>query len=123
MKVFSPILMIFLVLSACNKNELYNCESEVYRGKLLIKGICMNYVIQLVDGDLDASLYEKQWTNPFDEQSYTNVFALESICTFPSSIEEGEEFNFVLNEETQNCAVCLAYSPTPNKGISIKVCD
>lgn len=123
MKVFFSLLTMFLVLSSCSRKELNDCESEVFKGKLALKGICMNYVIQLVDGDLDPSLYEKQWTNPFDEQTYTNIFALESVCTFPSSIEEGDEFFFVIKKETQNCAVCEAYSPTPNKRISIKVCD
>lgn len=123
MKVFLPLLMIFLVISGCSRNEISDCESQVFRGKLALKGICLNYVIQLVDGDLDQSLYEKQWTHPIDGTIYTDVFALKSVCTFPSTFEEGDEFNFILKDEKQNCAVCEAYSPTPNKQISIKVCN
>ncbi len=94
MKVFFTILTMCFVLVSCSKEESTILEPGQFKGKLVLKGICMNYVIQMVDGDLDPSLYEKQWIHPTDEQTYTNVFALESVCTFPNTIEEGDEFFF-----------------------------
>ena len=123
MKVFFTILTMCFVLVSCSKEESTNLESGQFKGKLVLKGICMNYVIQVVDGDLDASLYEKQWVHPIEQQTFSNVFALESVCSFPKTIEQGDEFIFALADDPENCAVCLAYSPTPNKRISIKVYD
>ena len=113
-----------LFLLSCSKN---NSDSELessYKGKLVVKGICMNYVIQVLDSDFDSSLIELNWTNEFSDISYTNVFALGSVCDFPEDIDEGDEFNFIIdNSKDNNCAVCLAYSPTPNKYLSITVLD
>jgi hypothetical protein len=117
-------LFALLFLLSCSKN---NPDSELeisYKGKLVVKGICMNYVIQVLDSDFDSSLIELNWTNEFSDISYTNVFALGSVCDFPEDIDEGDEFNFIIdNSKDNNCAVCLAYSPTPNKYLSITVLD
>ncbi len=117
-------LFALLFLLSCSKN---NSDSELessYKGKLVVKGICMNYVIQVLDSDFDSSLIELNWTNEFSDISYTNVFALGSVCDFPEDIDEGDEFNFIIdNSKDNNCAVCLAYSPTPNKYLSITVLD
>ena len=117
-------LFALLFLLSCSKN---NSDSELessYKGKLVVKGICMNYVIQVLDSDFDSSLIELNWTNEFSDISYTNVFALGSVCDFPDNIEEGDDFNFIIdNSKDNNCAVCLAYSPTPNKYLSITVLD
>jgi len=117
-------LFALLFLLSCSKN---NSDSELessYKGKLVVKGICMNYVIQVLDSDFDSSLIELNWTNEFSGISFTNVFALGSVCDFPENIDEGDEFNFIIdNSKDNNCAVCLAYSPTPNKYLSITVLD
>jgi hypothetical protein len=117
-------LFALLFLLSCSKN---NSDSELessYKGKLVVKGICMNYVIQVLDSDFDSSLIELNWINEFSDISYTNVFALGSVCDFPEDIDEGDEFNFIIdNSKDNNCAVCLAYSPTPNKYLSITVLD
>ena len=58
----------------------------------------------------------------FSNIEYKNVFALESVCDFPESIREGSSFEFIIdNKKENNCAVCLAYTPVPNKHISITV--
>ena len=117
-------LFALLFLLSCAKNNP-DTELEIsYKGKLVVKGICMNYVIQVLDSDFDSSLIELNWTNEFSDISYTNVFALGSVCDFPEDIDEGDEFNFIIdNSKDNNCAVCLAYSPTPNKYLSITVLD
>ncbi len=123
MNKFIYLFALLFILSCSKKNSDSELESS-YKGKLVVKGICMNYVIQVLDSDFDSSLIELNWINEFSDISYTNVFALGSVCDFPEDIDEGDEFNFIIdNSKDNNCAVCLAYSPTPNKYLSITVLD
>jgi hypothetical protein len=101
----------------CSKNKATDC----YKGKLEIKGICSNYTIKIVEGKLDTSLIAANWTDEHTGKAYTNVFALGSPCTFPENINEGEEFYFMIDTAKQDCNVCMAYYPTPNKRLTIKV--
>ena len=117
------IIFIFLLNISCNKSK--DTSVTCFKGKLELKGICMNYVIQIIEGDVDKSLYESSWQNPLSNTTYQNVFGLESICTFPSTINEGDEFYFSIPKRpvVQSCAQCKAYSPIPNKKISIEICN
>lgn len=101
------------------------CEKETLTGKLVLKGICMNYVIEVLDGDIDSELIESEWTDQDTNLVYTNVFTLGSVCDFPENIEEGDTFQFSIKSQSldQECAVCLAYSPTPEKSLQIEVCN
>jgi|APGre2960657404_1045060.scaffolds.fasta_scaffold13686_3 hypothetical protein len=128
--IFIPTKMIkylvgfFILLNiSCNKSNITSVAC--FKGKLVLKGICMNYVIQITEGDVDKALYESSWQNPSTNTTYQNVFRLESICTFPSTIKEGDEFYFTIpkNPIPQTCAQCMAYSPTPNKMIYIEICN
>jgi hypothetical protein len=114
------LLSVMNTKDGCHKSK----NNGAYKGRLEIKGICMNYTIKLLAGNLDTSLIESKWTDETTNKSYTNVFALGSRCSFPASIEQGEEFLFTIDSTTvQNCSVCLAYYPTPAKHLSIKVID
>ena len=99
-------------------------KEEVYKGKLEIKGICMNYTIRLLEGDLDTNRVVSDWTDEHTGKKYTNVFALGSRCSFPSSIKEGDEFYFRIDSPaTEDCAVCMAYYPVPPKKLSIRIVE
>lgn len=124
MKIF--LIPIFLLLTGpltCSKQD--QAPDVCYKGRLSIKGICMNYVIEVIEGDVDKSLIVEKWTHPTTGIVYQNAFALESICTFPSSIQEGDEFYFHIpkNPPAQTCAQCQAYSAVPDKSISIDFCN
>jgi hypothetical protein len=121
MKIFflSPL---FIVLSfapeKCNNKK----DDALFKGRLEVKGICMNYTIKLIDGNLDDSKIESEWKDEVTGKIHNNVFALRSVCDFPSTIKEGDEFYFTLNPSAkQECAVCLAFYPKPAKSIAIKV--
>ena len=105
--------------TSCNKKSVTeNCM----KGRLEIKGICSNYVITIIDGPIDASKIASTWTDPETNKTYTNAFKLGSPCTFPSTLNEGDEFYFTFIEETkEDCAVCMAYRPVPEKINTIKV--
>jgi hypothetical protein len=110
------ILFSVLTGSTCHKatgsvtnNQTKNC----YKARLAIKGICMNYVIEVFDGDLTKLNVEKEWKDETDGKTYTNVFALGSRCTFPD-MDEGAEFYFTLSEKNNaGCNVCMGYRPVP----------
>jgi len=116
------IFFIILLNISCNKSN--DTSVACFKGKLVLKGICMNYVIQIIEGDVDKSLYESSWQNPLTNTTYQNVFGLASTCTFPATIKEGDEFYFSIpkNPTVPACVDCKAYSPTPSKKISIEIC-
>jgi len=115
-------LPFFLVILFSEKKCTRENTGDVYKGKLEIKGICMNYTIRLVEGRIDTTKIEPVWKDEVTGKTYLNVFALGSVCDFPSSINEGDEFYFTINPSpATNCAVCLAYYPKPRKSLPVKV--
>ena len=93
-----------------------------YKGRLEIKGGCMNYTISITGNNFDTSLVMADWTDENTGKTYNNVFALKTRCTFPDNINAGDEFYFMIDSTSvQNCAVCLMYYPVPPKKLSIKV--
>ena len=121
MKLYLIAPIIFIAAATTNKCKSKN-ESSVYKGKLEVKGMCMNYTIKLLEGNIDASKLVAEWKNEVTGKTHTKVFALGSVCSFPSTINEGDEFYFSIDTTyVSNCAVCLAYYPKPAKSIAIKV--
>jgi len=121
MKIFvlAPFAFILTVTSGKCKNKN---ENSAYKGKLEVKGMCMNYTIKLLEGKIDTSKFVTEWKNESTGKMHNNVFALGSVCNFPSTINEGDEFYFTIDTTyVSNCAVCLAYYPKPAKSIAIKV--
>lgn len=119
MKIYSLIpafIVLTLTANKCKDND------PALKGRLEVKGMCMNYTIKLIEGKLDTSLYIGEWKNEMTGNVHHNVFALGSACTFPSTIREGDEFYFTIDSTYKpNCAVCLAYYPKPAKSIAIKI--
>lgn len=123
MKLSLFLAAIFaLTISAENCNGKKTSGETRLKGKLEVKALCMNYTISLVQGELDKELLETEWTDESTGKTYTNVFGLGSPCNFPESIKEGDEFYFTIDSTTkQECAVCMAFYPTPSKKLKIKV--
>ena len=117
------ILASFILLSASAKScKEQNLPQGCYKGKLEIKALCMNYTISIQSNNFDTSMVLANWKDESSGKTYNNVFELGSKCTFPSSINAGDEFYFTLDTTSvQNCMVCMAYYPTPSKKLSIKV--
>ena len=124
MKFLVLIGAFILLWSSTCKNKNSNLTANCYKGKLEIKAACMNYTISVQQGNIDTALFAANWANESTGKSYKNVFALDSRCNFPSTINEGDEFYFTIDSTTvQNCAVCLIYYPVPPKRLGIKVLD
>lgn len=114
------LLAVALFQETCSKQKT---PTSCFKGRLLVKGLCGNYTIGLIEGDLDPSTIERSWTDEQTGKAYTDVFALGSPCSFPTNINEGDEFYFTLDAPAHNCAVCQAYYPKPAKALSIRVLD
>src|SRR5690348_14669539 len=113
--------LVFLALTndTCKNKKI---AGNTYKAKLEIKGICSNYTFRLLEGDIDTSRITASWTDETTNKSYRNVFGLANPCTFPASIEEGGEFYFEIDSSgKKDCAVCMAYYPTPPAKLHIKV--
>lgn len=124
MKLIIFLSGIFLLTIAADNCNGKKTGTVVYKGKLEIKALCMNYTLKLLAGNIDTSKIATSWINEATHKSYTNVFALGNPCNFPSTIKEGDEFYFVVDTVQQNdCAVCMAFYPKPPKALSIKVVE
>ncbi len=125
MKLFFLLSSIFLLSISADKcsNTKKNVPG-IYKARLEIKAICMNYTLSLLDGGIDSSLIMASWIDESTGKSYTNVFGLQSPCTFPPNIQQGDDFYFMIDSSTiKDCIVCMAYYPTPPRKLSIKIVE
>tara|TARA_B100000029_G_scaffold366143_1_gene359501 strand:- start:148 stop:519 length:372 start_codon:yes stop_codon:yes gene_type:complete len=121
-KFFLSFFLISFIFISCDEEE---DGVNSFKGKLVKKGICKNYVIEVNDSDFPQDLLEKKWTDESSNKKFNNVFRLHSICDFPDSLKENDSFNFIIDSDNKDllCAVCYAYTPTPEKSVSITVLD
>lgn len=120
------ILLFFLLAAGSFSQTECNREKKAgncFKGKLAVKGMCANYTIALLEGGLDASKTQASWTDENTGKTYKTVFALANPCSFPETIEEGQEFYFTLEESKEDCMVCQAFYPKPAKALAIKVLE
>ncbi|HEX3167582.1 MAG TPA: hypothetical protein VHQ93_15030, partial [Chitinophagaceae bacterium] len=96
MKLYVTAPIIFILAITTNKCKNKN-EGSVYKGRLEVKGMCMNYTIKLLDGNIDTSKLVSEWKNEITGKTHNNVFALGSVCNFPPTINEGDEFSFTID--------------------------
>lgn len=114
--------VIAMVLTAQKNCSNTNQKPGCYKGRLEVKGICSNYTIKVLEGNIDTSKISTSWTDENTNKNYSNVFALDSPCSFPADIEQGDEFYFTIKDERdKDCNVCMAYYPTPPKRLFISV--
>ena len=72
MKIYSLIpafIVLTLTANKCKDND------PALKGRLEVKGMCMNYTIKLVEGKLDTSLYISEWKDETTGTIHRNVFA------------------------------------------------
>ena len=116
------LLVSIFLLTVSAENCGKKLKPGVYKGKLEIKQLCMNYTVRLVKGDLDTSKIVSSWTDESTNKTYNNVFGLRNPCQFPHSIKQADEFYFVIDTPSKKeCVVCMAYYPTPPRKLAFKV--
>ncbi|HEY0058025.1 MAG TPA: hypothetical protein VGB56_02760 [Flavisolibacter sp.] len=105
----------------CKKSSAV--PANCFKGRLEIKGQCMNYTIKVLEGKIDTSRMMSSWKDEGTGMVHENVFRLASVCNFPTEIQQGDEFYFRIEAtpDSKGCPVCMAYYPTPSKELSIVV--
>jgi hypothetical protein len=112
----------FILTVSAEKCGSKKDSNKTYKAKLETKALCMNYTLRLVEGSIDTSLIVPSWTDESKGKTFTNAFGLANPCDFPTTINEGDEFYFTIDTaKTKDCAVCMAYYPSPPRKLSIKV--
>ena len=115
----SVIAMVVLTQKQCGANKV---KTGCYKGRLEIKAICSNYTIKILEGTIDTAKVASYWTDETTAKNYSNVFALGNPCSFPSDLQQGDEFYFSITEDPDsNCMVCNAFYPVPPKRLAITV--
>lgn len=123
MKLLLILAVVFTLCASADSCSRVKANT-VYKGRLDTKALCMNYTLTLIEGNLDSSLVVPKWTDENTGKIFTNAFGLADPCKFPKNIAEGDEFYFVIDTaKGEPCAVCMAYYPTPQKKLSIKVVE
>ena len=118
--ILSSVFLLTVSAEQCNGKK--KTGAGVYKAKLETKGLCMNYTLRLLEGDIDFSTIDASWTDESTGKTHTNVFGLANPCDFPTTIEQGDDFYFTVESPAkQDCAVCMAFYPTPPKKLFIKV--
>jgi hypothetical protein len=117
------ILLLAGLFILCSAYECNKSKSGRLRGKLVIKELCSHFVVQVISGNVDTSKVVNEWKDEKRKATFDKVFTVANRCDFPSSLNEGDEFEFSFdpNPAPQNCAVCMAYYPIPSKTNPIKI--
>lgn len=125
MKTVSLLFVIFMsVFAGCTKAEQQNktSGSGCFKGILVKKGICGQYVIKVLTEDKQGLNFAATWTDESSAKTFTNVFTAENFCSFPSSASEGDEISFKVTTVKENaCIVCQAFTPVPAEKNSVIV--
>ena len=92
MKLLSLLTTVLLVsiLSSCSGSK--KSGSQTLKARLEVQGICSNYTIKLLEGNLDKSLIEANWTDETTGTAYTNVFGLPIPVTFLPALKKAMSF-------------------------------
>lgn len=113
-----PLLSLLLLANS----DCHHQGKGPYKGRLAVAGICMNYTFELVEGTIDSSRVETNWTDETTGKVYHQAFSVVNVCDLPKNLKAGDEFYFdVDTTPPKPCMVCEAYYPKPVKQLVIKV--
>lgn len=122
MKLFLLASCLVVLSASASKCGSKKSDATTYKAKLETKALCMNYTFTLLEGNIDTALINSRWTDESKGKTFTNAFGLANPCDLPATINEGDEFFFTIDTaKNKDCAVCMAYYPTPPRKLTIKV--
>ena len=115
------ITITFLPAFQCRKENENIKLSGCIKGRLIVKGPCAQYVIQVISGDTGNADIAANWLDPETNTNYTDVFTVKNYCYFPA-LNPGDEFNFYFIKQvrTMDCIVCMAARVTPSQGNEVQ---
>ena len=120
--IFVAPALFLLALSATRCKNEEKATAGPLKARLETKALCSNYTFTVTGGNIDTSLVAASWSDETTGKTFTKAFGIANPCDFPADIKEGEEFYFTIEKQSsKECAVCMAYYPTPPKKLMIKV--
>jgi len=126
MKKLLLLLPLTLLLVCCESSRKTHGANDkgCLRGKLVIKGICGQRVIEYIDGDSTGLQLNAAWADESRSDTLKNVFAVANTCDFPESLNVGDTVLFRLSvAEEKVCMQCKAYTPVPEEKNKIEICE
>ena len=118
----APMLLLLAITADKCKTKENKDGSGPLKARLETKALCSNYTFTLTGGSLDTTLVNASWTDETTGKTFVNAFGIANPCEFPATINAGDEFYFVVDGPAKkDCAVCMAYYPTPSRKLNIKV--
>lgn len=122
---FSVLVLLSVILlsfGACNSSSNTSGKAK-YKARFEVKALCSNYTFSVVEGSIDPSLVMAGYTDEHSGKTYKNAFGVKNPCLIPADLKEGDTFYFIIdaNPPKNECIVCMAYYPTPEKKLDIKV--
>ena len=123
-KIFFILGILMIAVTAYRCNSKVVPADGVLKGKLVIKEICSHFVVQVVNAKLDTAVVTNGWHDDKRDKVYDNVFTVSNRCGFAAAdLKEGDEFEFTIdkNPPAEDCAVCMAFYPTPPKRNAVRI--
>ncbi len=111
------VAVLLMVSCSCNKagsGASSKTAVECLEGRLVKRGICGQYVIEVLSPGARGMEVAASWNDPSSGISYKNVFTVANPCDFPGTIKQGDAFRFAPGTSGKTaCGLCEAYTPTP----------
>jgi hypothetical protein len=121
--IFSVLGVSMLHLSACSRRCTEDVAGPVFTGKV-VKSMCGHIMVQFANESV--TLGQFGWADPMDSgKVYDRVFKVANPCTWGKK-DTASNITFRLiapNSAGQNCAMCLAFTSTPDTAYHISVVE
>lgn len=119
-----PIIIAAAVAIASCGHKTTSASAARLKARFEVAGLCSNYTFSVIEGNIDTSLVINSWTHPQTNKTYNKAFGISNPCDLPQNLKQGDVFYFEIDKnEPKQCAVCMAYYPTPEKKLNIKVLE
>lgn len=122
-KLFPPIVLLLILLSGPKCIPEHHGPDGTLIGKLVVDTYCSNYVISVVQGNINPYPVAVEWKDPDSNLVYVNAFAVANRCTFDQfGLSKGELFSFEMDTmpPMQTCMICQIAYPAPAYSHAIK---
>ncbi|HEX2682590.1 MAG TPA: hypothetical protein VHL77_01580, partial [Ferruginibacter sp.] len=123
-KIFFVLGIVVMAMTGYRCNNKVVPADGVMKGRLVVKEICSHFVVEVLNAKLDTSIVSNGWHDDKRDKIYDQVFTVSNRCGFAAAnLKEGDEFEFTFDKEppAENCAVCMAFYPTPVKRNAIRI--
>jgi hypothetical protein len=116
-KFLMPLTVLLVLFSGTRCIPERNGPGPGLVGKLVVDAACGHYVVEVIQGNIDASRLVSEWKDSTTDSIYVNVFGLSDPCYFGQyGLVKGNLFRFELDDKppAEGCPLCyIAYRMPP----------